>query len=63
MSYDLSKALGFEYKAQPVSWTKKDLITYAVGIGATKDDLKFVYELGEWEETTLLFNCTRGGRN
>lgn len=26
-----------------LSWNKRDLLLYAVGIGATKDDLDFVY--------------------
>ncbi|KIO28266.1 hypothetical protein M407DRAFT_230779 [Tulasnella calospora MUT 4182] len=45
MSVDLSKAIGYQLQDQPVAWTKKDLLLYAVGIGAKKDDLPFVYEL------------------
>ncbi|KAG8977562.1 hypothetical protein FRB90_008770, partial [Tulasnella sp. 427] len=45
MSVDLAKAVGYQLQDQPVSWTKKDLLLYAVGIGAKKDDLAFVYEL------------------
>ncbi|KAG8933346.1 hypothetical protein FRC02_012099 [Tulasnella sp. 418] len=45
MSIDLEKAIGFENQDQPVSWTRRDLLLYAVGIGAKKDDLQFVYEL------------------
>ncbi|KAG0696243.1 MaoC like domain-containing protein [Suillus ampliporus] len=45
MSYDLGKAVGFKFKDIPVSWTRKDIITYALGVGAKKDDLSLVYEL------------------
>ncbi|EIN03575.1 hypothetical protein PUNSTDRAFT_123256 [Punctularia strigosozonata HHB-11173 SS5] len=44
-SVDLSKAVGFEFDPQEVSWNKRDLIVYALGIGAKKDDLSLVYEL------------------
>lgn len=46
MSVDLSKAIGYQLQDHPVAWTKKDLLLYAIGIGAKKDDLPFVYELG-----------------
>jgi len=42
---DISKAVGYQYKDKPVSWNKRDLITYAVGVGAKHDDFTFVYEL------------------
>ncbi|KAG2354429.1 HotDog domain-containing protein [Suillus spraguei] len=45
MSYDLGKAVGFKPKDQPVSWTRKDIITYALGVGAKHDELSLVYEL------------------
>lgn len=47
MTFDLAKAVGYEFEDQPVSWTRRDLLLYAVGIGAsgTKEDLPFVYEL------------------
>ncbi|VDB96734.1 unnamed protein product [Peniophora sp. CBMAI 1063] len=41
----LEKALGFEYPSQPVSWNKRDLLLYSVGIGAKHSDLNLVYEL------------------
>jgi len=41
---DLAKAVGFEFPDSPVSWNKRDLLLYAVGIGATADDLHYVYE-------------------
>ncbi|KAH0831247.1 HotDog domain-containing protein [Lanmaoa asiatica] len=44
MSYDLSKAVGYKTADQPVSWTRKDIITYALGVGAKKDDLSLVYD-------------------
>ncbi|EIW79595.1 hypothetical protein CONPUDRAFT_58660 [Coniophora puteana RWD-64-598 SS2] len=43
MSYDLAKAVGYKKEDQPVSWTKKDVITYAVGVGAKADQLSLVY--------------------
>ncbi|KAF8206748.1 peroxisomal dehydratase [Mycena galopus ATCC 62051] len=45
MAADLSKVVGFEVPVQPVSWNKRDLLIYAVGIGAKADDLNVVYEL------------------
>jgi len=41
----LAEAVGYQYKSQAVLWNKRDLLLYAVGIGAKKDDLPFVYEL------------------
>ncbi|KAJ3412557.1 hypothetical protein HDV05_000591 [Chytridiales sp. JEL 0842] len=40
---DLQKALAYKYPDQKVSYNRRDLILYALGIGAT--DLKFTYEL------------------
>jgi len=45
MAADLSKVVGYEAPAQPVSWNKRDLLIYAAGIGAKADDLNLVYEL------------------
>ncbi|KAF7343268.1 putative enoyl-CoA hydratase 2 [Mycena venus] len=45
MAADLSKVVGHEEPAQPVSWNKRDLLIYAAGIGAKADDLNVVYEL------------------
>ncbi|TFK75558.1 peroxisomal dehydratase [Pluteus cervinus] len=44
-SYDLSKVVGFQLPDRPVSWNKRDLLTYAVGVGAKSDELQYVYEL------------------
>jgi acyl dehydratase len=44
---DLGKVVGFKNKDRLVSWNKRDLLTYAVGVGAKKDDLSFVYELNK----------------
>jgi len=41
----LEQAVGHQLPPQPVSWTKRDLLTYAIGIGAKADDFPFVYEL------------------
>jgi len=43
---DLAKAVGVELDVEPVAWNTRDLLLYAVGIGAKKDDLAMVYELG-----------------
>lgn len=45
MSVDLSKAVGFKFDDEPVSWKKQDLLAYAVGVGAKATDLPLVYEL------------------
>lgn len=45
MGYDLAKAVGFQLRDKPVSWTRKDLLTYALGVGAKRDELPLVYEL------------------
>jgi len=42
---ELGKAVGFTYADKPVAWNKRDLLTYAIGVGAKKDDYAFVYEL------------------
>ncbi|KAF9077441.1 peroxisomal dehydratase [Rhodocollybia butyracea] len=45
-SADISKIVGYELKDRPVTWLKRDLILYALGVGAkeTEDDLPFVYD-------------------
>ncbi|KAJ6625130.1 peroxisomal dehydratase [Mycena sp. CBHHK59/15] len=45
MVADLSKVVGYELPAKPVSWNKRDLLIYANGVGAKADDLGLVYEL------------------
>ncbi|OCH94644.1 peroxisomal dehydratase [Obba rivulosa] len=42
---DLGKAVGYQGEDLPVSWNQRDLLTYAAGIGAKKDDFSLVYEL------------------
>lgn len=42
---DLAKAVGFLDDEQPVSWNQRDLLLYAVGIGAKADDFSIVNEL------------------
>ncbi|KZT08220.1 peroxisomal dehydratase [Laetiporus sulphureus 93-53] len=39
---DLAKAVGFQDDDQEVSWNQRDLLLYAVGIGAKKDDYALV---------------------
>ena len=36
--------VGYEPDAYEASWNKKDVILYALGVGAGEDDLKFIYE-------------------
>ncbi|KAF9453325.1 peroxisomal dehydratase [Macrolepiota fuliginosa MF-IS2] len=43
MSVNLSKVVGFELPDKPVSWNKRDLLTYAVGVGAKNDEFQFAY--------------------
>ncbi|KIJ64807.1 hypothetical protein HYDPIDRAFT_111408 [Hydnomerulius pinastri MD-312] len=43
---DLGQFVGYEYKQEkPVSWNQRDLILYAIGVGAKQDDLSLIYEL------------------
>ncbi|EMD36906.1 hypothetical protein CERSUDRAFT_114818 [Gelatoporia subvermispora B] len=42
---DLAKAVGHQGADQPVAWNQRDLLTYAAGIGAKKEDFSLVYEL------------------
>ncbi|KAG8723223.1 hypothetical protein FRC09_004205 [Ceratobasidium sp. 395] len=44
---DLAKAVGYESKPTSVAWTKRDLLLYALGIGAKHDELQYVYELDQ----------------
>jgi acyl dehydratase len=44
-TYDLAKAVGHELSSAPVGWTRRDLLLYAIGIGARSNDFPFVYEL------------------
>ncbi|KAE8222959.1 hypothetical protein CF319_g3924 [Tilletia indica] len=41
---DFARTLGHASEDQPVAWRKRDLLLYAVGIGAGPDDLSYVYE-------------------
>ncbi|KAJ8495380.1 hypothetical protein ONZ45_g12892 [Pleurotus djamor] len=45
MSYDLSKVVGYSAEDKPVAWNKRDLLTYAVGVGAKNTDFNIAYEL------------------
>jgi len=45
MSINLAQAVGHEFPDKPVSWNKRDLLIYAVGVGAKADDYQLVYEL------------------
>ncbi|KAH9474604.1 putative dehydratase NIT22 [Psilocybe cubensis] len=44
MPADLSQVVGFTTPDKPVAWNKRDLLTYAVGVGAKNDDFQFVYD-------------------
>ncbi|TFY78885.1 hypothetical protein EWM64_g5125 [Hericium alpestre] len=43
----IDNAVGTEYPDLPVSWTRKDVLTYALGTGAKCDDFHLVYELNK----------------
>ncbi|KAJ2922596.1 hypothetical protein H1R20_g14507, partial [Candolleomyces eurysporus] len=45
MAADLSKVVGSAIPDKPVAWNKRDLLTYAVGVGAKADEYPFIYEL------------------
>ncbi|KAF9045430.1 peroxisomal dehydratase [Panaeolus papilionaceus] len=45
MSANLANVVGHTLEDKPVAWNKRDLLTYAVGVGAKADDYQFVYEL------------------
>ncbi|KAL7284837.1 hypothetical protein ACG7TL_002150 [Trametes sanguinea] len=42
---DLGSAVGWQDDDKPVSWNQRDLLLYAVGIGAKKDDFALINEL------------------
>ncbi|KAH9940240.1 peroxisomal dehydratase [Amylocystis lapponica] len=42
---DLGKAVGFQSPDQEVSWNRRDLLLYAIGIGARSDEYSLVNEL------------------
>ncbi|KAM0747862.1 Thioesterase/thiol ester dehydrase-isomerase [Meredithblackwellia eburnea MCA 4105] len=44
---DLDKALGHVYEPFPVTWNQRDVLLYAAGIGAKRDELSFLYELSK----------------
>jgi peroxisomal enoyl-CoA hydratase 2 len=41
----LESLVGKEYAIEPVGWNTRDLLTYAIGIGAKPSEMQFVYEL------------------
>ncbi|KAF8888845.1 peroxisomal dehydratase [Infundibulicybe gibba] len=45
MSVNLSSVVGYQLPDRPVAWNKRDLLTYAIGVGAKNDEYQFVYEL------------------
>ncbi|KAF6751706.1 peroxisomal dehydratase [Ephemerocybe angulata] len=42
---DIAKVVGATLPDKPVAWNKRDLLTYAVGVGAKNDEFPFIYEL------------------
>jgi hypothetical protein len=42
LSHSFDSILGREYGADPVSWNRRDLLTYALGIGATVAEQQFI---------------------
>ncbi|KAG8752052.1 hypothetical protein FRC14_007401 [Serendipita sp. 396] len=45
MTFDLSRAVGHTVGNKKTKWNRRDLLLYAVGIGATAKDLNIAYEL------------------
>jgi len=45
MSVNLAQAVGYSPPDRPVAWNKRDLLTYAIGVGAKNDEFPFIYEL------------------
>ncbi|GAA6060181.1 hypothetical protein JCM10212_005182 [Sporobolomyces blumeae] len=43
-SYDLNQAIGHASRPIPVAWNQRDLLLYAVGIGAKNNELAYTYE-------------------
>lgn len=41
-----ANGVGYEYPPQPVSWLKRDALLFANSIGATADELHFLYVSG-----------------
>ncbi|GAA5995451.1 uncharacterized protein JCM10292_005180 [Rhodotorula paludigena] len=41
---NLDRAIGHQGQPIPVAWNQRDLLLYAVGIGAKKDELQFTFE-------------------
>lgn len=42
-----ANGVGFEYPPQPVTWLKRDALLFANSIGATADELHFLYVSGQ----------------
>jgi len=45
--YDLSQAVGASLPSVDVAWTTRDLLLYAIGIGATRHERHITYELDD----------------
>ncbi|KJA23851.1 hypothetical protein HYPSUDRAFT_560046 [Hypholoma sublateritium FD-334 SS-4] len=45
MAAHLSQVVGHTLPDKPVAWNKRDLLTYAIGVGAKKDEFQYIYEL------------------
>jgi hypothetical protein len=45
--------VGFEYPAKEVSWTKRDALLFANSIGATANELHFLYVCASTVNRTL----------
>lgn len=43
---ELAKAIGHRGEDKAVTWNTRDLLMYAVGIGAKYNDFPLIYELG-----------------
>jgi hypothetical protein len=48
--------VGFEFPTIPVSWVKRDLLLFAASIGATDEELHFLYVSGISRPCDCIFN-------
>ena len=45
----MAEAVGHKFEDLPVAWNQRDLLLYAVGVGAKADEFAQVYELSpDW---------------
>ncbi|KAI0294718.1 peroxisomal dehydratase [Multifurca ochricompacta] len=57
-SHTLQRIVGREYGADPVSWNRRDLLAYALGIGATPAEQQFVNGTSAFPPCNIHFGLT-----